>query len=130
MVAPIISPGRHKFWPSDLDLTFDLLLKIFNIGKSLLTKRSPDFNIARKSVTYDMTFHFVPLFLTLYPWHWSLTYFWKSLTLVMQVHESYILFYELINFDETVYFSKLSRSQLTRRNWVHCFMVAVNNSKL
>ena len=31
----------------------------------------------------DKTFHMVPLFLTSWPWPWSLTYFWKILTLAI-----------------------------------------------
>ena len=37
--------------------------------------------ILHKCIPCDMTFLSIPKFLTLWPWPWLLTYFWKNLTL-------------------------------------------------
>ena len=34
-------------------------------------------------IPYDKTFHLLPYYVTLWTWPWSLTYFWKTLTLAI-----------------------------------------------
>ena len=40
-------------------------------------------SIFQMSIPYDKTFPWVPTFFTLWPWPWSLTYFLKTLTLLI-----------------------------------------------
>ena len=76
-----LSHGTITFDLMTLTLKFDLLLKNFNLGRNFLTRRDRAF-ILHMCIPCDRTFHMVPWYLTLWPWHWSLTYFWKTLTLV------------------------------------------------
>ena len=57
------------------DLKFDLLLKKFDLGHSL--------HIRRDVRPCDQTFYTVTICFTLWPW--SLTYFWKTFTLVISL---------------------------------------------
>ena len=61
-------------------LTLKLLLKNFNLGHNFLIRSDRAF-ILHMCIPCDKTFHLVPKFLT--PWPWSLTYFWKTLTLAI-----------------------------------------------
>ena len=72
----------HKFDLVKLTLKFDQLLKNFNLGHNFLTRRDRAFKL-HIWISCDKTFHIVPLFLTSRPWSWSLTYFWKTLTLAI-----------------------------------------------
>ena len=56
-----------------------LLLKNFNLGRYFLTRRDRVF-ILHMCIPCDKNFHMVPYFLTSWPWPWSLTYFWNTLT--------------------------------------------------
>ena len=58
------------------------LNKNFNSGHNFLTRTDRAF-ILQMCIPCDKTFHLVPYFLTSWPWPWSLTYFWKTLTLVI-----------------------------------------------
>ena len=62
-----------------LTLTFDLLLKKLNLGHYFWTIRDRAF-IFHMCISCDKTFLSIPKFLTLWPWPWLLTYFWKNLT--------------------------------------------------
>ena len=77
---PDISNGTIIFYL--VTLKFDLLLKNFNLGHNFQTRRDRAF-ILQMCIPCDKTFHMVPLFFTLWPWPWSLTYFWKTLTLAI-----------------------------------------------
>ena len=63
-------------------LTFDLLLKKINLGYNVWTKRDRGF-ILQVCIFCGKTFLSVPKVLTLGPWPWLLTYFWKKLTLAI-----------------------------------------------
>ena len=63
-----------------LTLKFDLLVKNFNLSHNFQIRRDRAF-ILHRCVSCDKIFQMVPWFLTLWPWPWSLTYFWKTLTL-------------------------------------------------
>ena len=66
-----------------LTLTFDLLLKKLNLGYNFWTKRDKAF-ILHMLVPCDKTFLSIPKNLTLWPWPWLLTFFWKkNLTLAI-----------------------------------------------
>ena len=65
-----------------LTLTFDLLLKKLNLGYNFWTKRDKAF-ILQVCIPCGKTFLSVPKNLTLWPWPWLLTYFWKNLTLAI-----------------------------------------------
>ena len=65
-----------------LTLKFDLLLKNFNLGHIFQTRSDRAF-ILHMCIPCDKTFQMVPYYLTLWPWPWSLTYFWKTLTLAI-----------------------------------------------
>ena len=66
------------FWPRDLDLEVWPTLKNFNLGHNFLTRSDRAF-ILHMCIPCDKTFHIVLYFLTLWPWPWSLIYFWKTL---------------------------------------------------
>ena len=51
--------------------------KNFNLGHNFQTIKDKAF-IFHMCIPYDNTFRMVPLCLTLWPWPWSLTYFWKN----------------------------------------------------
>ena len=72
--------GTKIFDLVTLTLTFDLLLKNFNLGHNFLTRRGRAF-IFHIYIPCDKTFPWVPTFLTLWPWPWSLTYFKKNFNL-------------------------------------------------
>ena len=65
-----------------LTLNFDLLLKKLNLGHNFWIKRDRAF-ILQVCIPCGKTFLFVPKVLTLLPWPWLLTYFWKILTLAI-----------------------------------------------
>ena len=77
-----LSHGTIFFYLVTLTLNFDLLLKNFNLGHNFLTRRDRAF-ILHICISCDKTFHMVPLFLTLWPWPWRLTYFWNTLPLAI-----------------------------------------------
>ena len=77
-----LSHGTIIFDLVTLTLKFDLLLKNFNLGYNFKTRSDRAF-ILHMCVPCDKTFHMVPQFLTSWPWPWSLTYFWKTLTLAI-----------------------------------------------
>ena len=70
----------HNFYLVTLTLNFDLLVKIFNIGQNFNTMRGRAFTF-QMNIPYGNTFHMAPSFLTLWPWPWTLTYFWKKVNL-------------------------------------------------
>ena len=53
-----------------------------NLDHNFLTKGDRAL-ILYKCIPCDNTFLSIPLFLTLWPWPWLLTYFWKNLTLAI-----------------------------------------------
>ena len=71
-----------KFDLVTLTLTFDLLLKKLNLGYNFWTKRDKAF-IVQVCIPCGKTFLSIPKILTLWPWPWLLTYFWKNLTLAI-----------------------------------------------
>ena len=77
-----LSHGTIIFDLVTLTLKFDLLLKNFNLGYNFLIRSDWAF-ILHMCIACDKTFHMVPSFFTLWPWPWSLTYFWKTLTLAI-----------------------------------------------
>ena len=70
--------GTKIFDLVTLTLTFDLLLKKFNLGHSFLTRRGRVF-VLHMYIPCDNTFSWM----TLWPWPWHLTYFYKTLTLAI-----------------------------------------------
>ena len=60
--------------------------KNFNLDHNFLTRSDMAF-ILHMRLPCDKTFHMVPQFLTLWPWPWSLTYFWKPLTLAIHIYD-------------------------------------------
>ena len=56
--------------------------KNFNLGHNFQTRSDKAF-ILHMCIPCDKTFHMVPLFWSLWHWPWSLTYFWKILTLTI-----------------------------------------------
>ena len=72
----------QKNWPCDLDLDFWPTFEKLNLGYNVWTKRDKAF-ILHMLVPFDKTFLSVPKNLTLGPWPWLLTYFWKNLTLAI-----------------------------------------------
>ena len=70
----------QKNWPVTLTLTFDLLLKKLNLGYNFWTKRDKAF-ILQVCIPCGKTFLSIPKILTLWPWPWLLTYFWKKFNL-------------------------------------------------
>ena len=73
----------QKNWPCDLDLDFwPTFEKKLNLGYNFWTKRDEAF-ILHMLVPCDKTFLSVPKKLTLWPWPWLLTYFWKNFTLAI-----------------------------------------------
>ena len=69
----------QKIYLVTLTLTFDLLLKKLNLGYNFWTKRDKAF-ILQVCIPCGKTFLSIPKNLTLWPWPWLLTYFWKNLT--------------------------------------------------
>ena len=65
-----------------LTLTFDLLLKKLNLGYTFWTKRDKVF-LVQVCIPCGKTFLSIPKILTLWPWPWLSTYFWKNLTLTI-----------------------------------------------
>ena len=81
----------HKFWCVTLTVTFDLVLKKFNIGHNSFVLRGRVF-IFGMCVPYDKAFPMVqnvPYILNLWSWPWPLTYFWKTLTLAITYPKIY-----------------------------------------
>ena len=72
--------GYHFFYPVTLSFEFDLLFKNFKLAYNfwIVSARASIFHM---SIPCDKTFLLVPLFFTLWPWHESMTYFLKTLTL-------------------------------------------------
>ena len=56
--------------------------KNFNLGHNFQTKNDRAF-VFHMCIPCDKTFNVVLQVLTLWPWPWSLTYFWKTLTLAV-----------------------------------------------
>ena len=83
-IFPVIWPfcRYHYFLPCDLDLGVDLFFEIFNLANNFWTVSARAL-IFHMSIPCDKTFPLVPLFLTLWPWPWSLTHFLKTLTLLI-----------------------------------------------
>ena len=75
-----LSDGTINFEHVTLTVTFDLLLKNFNIGHNFFIIWDKAF-IFGMCVPYDKAFEMVPLILNVWPWPWPLTYFSKTLTL-------------------------------------------------
>ena len=65
-----------------LTVTFDLLLKKFNIGHNFFIERDRTF-IFGMCIPYYKTFPTEPYISNMWPWPWPLTYFWKTLTLAV-----------------------------------------------
>ena len=61
----------------------------FNLDNNFWTVRARAF-IFHMSISCDKTFPWVPLFFTMWPWPWSLTYFLKTLTLLI-IFEQWLL---------------------------------------
>ena len=78
------------FFPVTLTLEFDLLFKNFNLANNfwIVSARALIFHM---SIPCYKTFQWVPLFFTLLPWPWSLTYFFKTLTLLITFDELWVL---------------------------------------
>ena len=75
--------GYHYFLPCDLDLEVWPFFEHFNLANYIWTVSARAL-IFYMSIPCDKTFPWVPLFSTLWPWHWSLTHFWgKTLTLLI-----------------------------------------------
>ena len=72
----------QDFWLRDLDLDLTFFWKKLNLGHNFWTKRDRAF-IFHMWISYGKTFLSIPKFLTLWPWPWLLTYFWKNLTLAI-----------------------------------------------
>ena len=77
-----LSNGTINFELVTLTVTFDLLLKNFNIGHNFFIVRDRAF-IFGMWIPYDKTFPTEPFILNMWPWPWPLTYFWKTLTLAI-----------------------------------------------
>ena len=73
--------GWHYLWPCDLDLWVWPIFDNFTPAIYFLTvsARALMFHM---SIPCDKTFSWIPLFLTLWPWSWSLTNFLKTLPLI------------------------------------------------
>ena len=67
-----------------LSIRIGFVDKNFNLGHKFKTITDRDF-ILHICIPCDKTFHMVPNFFTLWPWPWSLTYFWKALILAITV---------------------------------------------
>ena len=74
-----LSDGTINFEHVTLTMTFDLLLKNFNIGHNFLILWDKVF-IFGMCVPYDKAFPMVPKVLNVWPWLLPLTDFWKTLT--------------------------------------------------
>ena len=70
------------FYPVTLTLEFDPFFKNFNLVNNFWTVSARAL-IFHMSIPCDKTFRWVPLFFTLWPWHWSITLFLKTLTLLI-----------------------------------------------
>ena len=75
-------PWEQLVLPCDLDLGVGPCFVSLNLANNLWTAsdRALIFHI---SIPCDKTFPWVPLFFTLWPWPWILTYFLKTLTLLI-----------------------------------------------
>ena len=74
--------GTIIYDPVTLTLEFDPFFENFNLANNfwIVGARALIFLM---SIPCDKTFQWVPLFFTLWPWPWSLTYFLKILTLLI-----------------------------------------------
>ena len=72
--------GYHDFWPCDLDV--NLFFENYNLANNFWTV-SASALIFHMTIPCDKPFPWVALFLTLWPWPWSLMYFLKILTLII-----------------------------------------------
>ena len=73
----------NNFWPSDLDLEFDLLFKNFNLGHNLWNMRDRVF-IFHMCFPCDKTFHTIPYFSFL-PNDLDLNFEWHSLNVAILI---------------------------------------------
>ena len=67
---------------TNLDRKQHLKLTLTNLGHTLLTRRDRAF-ILHMCIPCDKTFQMLLYILISWPWPWSLTYFWKTLTLAI-----------------------------------------------
>ena len=74
--------GTIIFDPVTLTFEFNPFFENFNLANNfwIVGARALIFHM---SIPCDKTFQWVPLFLTLWPWPWSLTHFLKTLTLLI-----------------------------------------------
>ena len=81
---PVIRPfrGYHFLFPVTLTLEFNPFLENFNLANNFLTMSARAL-IFHRCIPCDKTFHWLPLFFTLWPWPWSLIHFLKTLTLLV-----------------------------------------------
>ena len=84
-------PPQTKFGGGYIGITLSVCLSVrLSVRPSVQSKLNLDYNfwtksdralILHKCIPCDKTFLLIPKFLTLWPWPWLLTYFWKNLTL-------------------------------------------------
>ena len=72
--------GYHYFFPCDLDLGVWPIFENFNLANNFWTVSARAL-IFHMSILVIRPFLWIPLYLTLWPWPWSLTYFLKTYTL-------------------------------------------------
>ena len=72
----------RPLFPCDLDLGIWPMFENFKIANNFWTVSARAL-IVHMSIPCDKTFLWVPLFFTLWPWHWSITLFLKTLTLLI-----------------------------------------------
>ena len=78
--------GTIIFYPVTLTLEYDPFLENFNLAYNFGTV-SVRALIFHMSTPCEKTFKWVPLFLTLWPWPWSLNHFLKTLTLLITIEQ-------------------------------------------
>ena len=83
-IFPVIRPFcvAMIFDPVTLALELDLFFENFNLANNFWTVSARAL-IFHMSIPCDKTFLWVPLFLTLWPWPWSLTHLKKTITLLI-----------------------------------------------
>ena len=80
----------YLFCPVTLTLEFDPFFENFNLSYNFWTVSARAL-IFHMSISCDKTFQWVPLFMTLWPWPWSLTNFLKTLTFLI-TFEKWVLY--------------------------------------
>ena len=76
--------GYYYFLPYNLDLGVWPIFENFNPANNFWTVSSRTL-IFHMNIPCEQTFPWVPLFLTLWPWPWSLIHFWERKTLTLLI---------------------------------------------